>query len=453
MCSWSPSSWRNFKIKQQPCYDDNVLLLDVEKKLSSYPPLVFAEEVESLKKQLGKVTDGKAFLLQGGDCAESFDDFNAINIRDMFKVIIQMSAILTFAGSCPVIKVSRFAGQFAKPRTKDIESIDGVDYPIYRGDIINSPLPDLNLRKANPKRMIRAYNQSASTLNLLRAFAEGGFASLSKVHKWNLEFVKSHSFGQKYEELANRITEALDFMDACGICLESTKELKETKLYTSHEALLLNYEEALCRQDSLSGKYYDCSAHMLWIGERTRGVDEAHVEFLRGVENPIGVKIGPKITKDEIIKLCDALNPNNKSGRLNLIIRMGVDNIRNVLPSLLRDVLPEGRSILWSIDPMHGNTIIASNGYKTRMFNDVLGEVKSFFDILKSENTYPGGIHLEMTGKNVTECMGGSQNITESRLTCNYNTQCDPRLNAIQAIELAFLVADMLKNRTKAINF
>lgn len=448
MTKWAPSSWRDFKIKQQPIYNDKQELENTEKELQAFPPLVFAGEARSLKKHLGKVVEGRAFLLQGGDCAESFSDFGAANIRDMFKVIMQMSAILTFAGGIPVVKVGRLAGQFAKPRSNDTEIINGIEYPIYRGDIINDIEATMQSREANPRRMIQAYNQSASTLNLIRAFAQGGFADLNEVHKWNMEFVKNNSFGQKYEKLAYRITEALKFIEACGINTQNTKQLQETEFYTSHEALLLNYEEQLCRKDSLTNKYYDCSAHMLWIGERTRGLDEAHIEFLRGVDNPLGVKIGPNITKDEILKLCDVLNPNNESGRLNLIVRMGANNIKMKLPNILKDVIPEGRKILWSIDPMHGNTIKASNGYKTRVFDNILDEVKSFFEIHQSYNSYAGGIHLEMTGQNVTECIGGSQEITESNLVYKYDTRCDPRLNATQAIELAFLVADILKSNT-----
>lgn len=440
---WTPSSWRDFKIKQQPVYKDKDFLQCVEKQLRGFPPLVFAGEARNLKKRLADVVDGKAFLLHGGDCAESFSEFSAVNIRDMFKVIMQMSAILTFAAGFPVVKVGRMAGQFAKPRSSDTETIDGVEYLSYRGDMINGIEANVEAREANPQRMIQAYNQSAATLNLLRAFAQGGFADLNEVHKWNLEFVKNNS--QKYEELAHRITEALNFMEACGISTHNTQQLKETEFYTSHEALLLNYEEQLCREDSLSGSYYDCSAHMLWIGERTRGLDEAHIEFLRGVDNPLGVKIGPSITKDEILGICDLLNPNNESGRLNLIVRMGADTIKDKLPNVLKAVLPEGRKILWSIDPMHGNTIKANSGYKTRVFDKILDEVKSFFEIHQAENSHAGGVHLEMTGQNVTECVGGSQAITESGLGCNYNTQCDPRLNALQAIEMAFLIADILK--------
>lgn len=445
--NWTKSSWRNFPIKQNPTYRDKTALKEVENKLSKLPPLVFAGEARKLKDALAQASNGRAFLLQGGDCAESFCDFTAINIRDLFKVIIQMSAILTFAGSCPVIKVGRLAGQFAKPRSSDTESMNNITLPSYRGDIINDIEFASSKREADPYRMLEAYHQSAATLNLLRAFAQGGLADLKQVHQWNLDFVKNNELGQQYEALANRITEALGFMEACGINPSTTPLLKETDFYTSHEALLLPYEENLTRQDSLSGDFYDCSAHMLWIGERTRGIDEAHIEFLSGVKNPLGVKIGPNATKDEILKICDKLNPENDPGRLNLIIRMGAEKLKSNFPSLLKSILPEGRHILWSTDPMHGNTIKASNGYKTRDFQSILAEVKAFFEIHQSFGSYAGGVHLEMTGADVTECIGGSQAITESRLASNYNTQCDPRLNATQSIELAFLIADLLKAR------
>lgn len=445
--NWTKSSWRDFPIKQNPTYRDKTALKEVENKLSKLPPLVFAGEARKLKDALAQASNGRAFLLQGGDCAESFCDFTAINIRDLFKVIIQMSAILTFAGSCPVVKVGRLAGQFAKPRSSDTESMNNITLPSYRGDIINDIEFASSKREADPYRMLEAYHQSAATLNLLRAFAQGGLADLKQVHQWNLDFVKNNELGQQYEALANRITEALGFMEACGINPSTTPLLKETDFYTSHEALLLPYEENLTRQDSLSGDFYDCSAHMLWIGERTRGIDEAHIEFLSGVKNPLGVKIGPNATKDEILKICDKLNPENEPGRLNLIIRMGAEKLKSNFPSLLKSILPEGRHILWSTDPMHGNTIKASNGYKTRDFQSILAEVKAFFEIHQSFGSYAGGVHLEMTGADVTECIGGSQAITESRLASNYNTQCDPRLNATQSIELAFLIADLLKAR------
>lgn len=444
---WHLKSWRSKPIKQHPTYLNDALLDSVEATLSSYPPLVFAGEARALQARLAQVCNGEAFLLQGGDCAESFSQFHAINIRDLFKVIIQMGAILTFGASCPIVKVGRIAGQFAKPRSQDMESFQGVKLPSYRGDMINGIDFNPQARIHDPNRLLQAYNQSAATLNLLRAFAQGGFADLNAVHKWNLDFVKDNAFGQKYEELAARITQALDFMKACGIDSKHLPALKETEFYTSHEALVLNYEEQLTREDSLTGAWYDCSAHMLWIGERTRGLDEAHIEFLRGVNNPLGVKIGPNATKEDILGICDKLNPLNTPGRLNLIVRMGAQKIKENFPSLLKSVHSEGRAIVWSCDPMHGNTIKANNGYKTRDFNAVLDEVKSFFEIHKSCGSYAGGVHLEMTGANVTECIGGSQAITEEGLAHNYNTQCDPRLNATQALEMAFLIADMIKNR------
>lgn len=444
MSEWNLKSWRTKPIKQQPTYRDQAHLQRVEETLRGYPPLVFAGEARSLKKRLAEVTKGRAFLLQGGDCAESFSEFNAVNIRDMFKVILQMAVVLTFAGSCPIVKVGRLAGQFAKPRSSDEEVVNGVSLPSYRGDIINSTEFEAKAREADPERMLQAYHQSAATLNLIRAFAQGGLADLHEVHRWNLGFVES-SFGEKYQTLGDRITEALSFMEACGITSSNTPMLHETEFYTSHEALLLNYEEALTRCDHLTGDWYDCSAHMLWIGERTRELEGAHLEFLRGVKNPLGVKIGPKATREELLGLCDILNPRNEPGRLNFIVRMGAENIGERFPAMLRIIKEEGREILWSIDPMHGNTVKASSGYKTRAFNQVLSEVRSFFEIHKAEGTHAGGIHLEMTGQDVTECIGGSQEITEEGLACNYNTQCDPRLNSTQALEMAFLIAEELK--------
>ena len=363
----------------------------------------------------------------------------------MFRVILQMAVILTFAGGVPVVKVGRMAGQFAKPRSSDFEEIDGVKLPSYRGDIINDIAFNELARTPDPKRMIQAYYQSATTLNLIRAFARGGLANLHEIHKWNLDFVEKDEIDEKFNRLSDEITKALDFMVACGIDINNAPMINETKFYTSHEALLLPYEEALTRVDSLTGDWYGCSAHMLWIGERTRGLDDAHVHFLSGVKNPIGVKVGPNITVDEILGLCDKLNPENEHGRLNAIIRMGADKIGDNLPKILRAVKSEGRNVLWSIDPMHGNTVKAFNNYKTREFDQILKEVKSFFDIHKSEGTHPGGIHLEMSGENVTECTGGAFNVTEETLARRYETQCDPRLNADQALELAFLVADLIK--------
>ncbi|PSM52628.1 2-dehydro-3-deoxyphosphoheptonate aldolase (DAHP synthetase, class II) [Campylobacter blaseri] len=443
--TWTKDSWRKYNIKQQPTYPDLKELKRVEAELSNLPPLIFAGEVRNLKKELKKATMGESFLLQGGDCAESFSNYKADSILSMFKVILQMSIALTYAGGFPIVKVGRIAGQFAKPRSSDFEEIDGVKLPSYRGDIINDIEFNEKSRVADPNKMISAYHQSASTLNLLRAFARGGFANLHEIHRWNLGFIKRADLDERLNELISDITKTLDFMNACGITSENTPQINETTLYTSHEALLLPYEEALTRVDSMTGDYYDCSAHMLWIGERTRGVDDAHVHFLSGVKNPIGVKIGPTATKDDILALCDKLNPENEAGRLNLIVRMGADKIGDIFPKMLREIKSEGRMILWSIDPMHGNTVKTSNNYKTREFNKILDEVKSFFEIHKAEGIYPGGIHLEMTGEDVTECTGGAFNITQERLSHRYETQCDPRLNVNQAIELAFLVADLLK--------
>ncbi|WP_072680382.1 class II 3-deoxy-7-phosphoheptulonate synthase [Arcobacter sp. LA11] len=446
MNNWNPSSWRDFPIKQQPTYTDLEKLKKVEKELSSYPPLIFAGEAERLKGQLANVAAGKAFLLQGGDCAESFDAFNANNIKDLFKVMMQMAVVLTFSGGCPVVKVGRVAGQFAKPRSADFEEVNGISLPSYRGDIINTAGFSEKERTPKAKRLLKAYNQSASTLNLLRAFARGGMADLHQVHAWNLDFVKDNALGEKYDQLAAKISETMKFMEACGITGDNTVQLKETVLYTSHEALLLNYEEALTRQDSLSGKWYDCSAHMLWIGDRTRDLDGAHLEYFRGINNPIGCKVGPSMKEDELLKLIDALNPENEAGRLNLIVRMGHDKVSDIFPKLLKRVESEGKNIVWSCDPMHGNVEKAPNGYKTRDFANILSEVKQFFQIHKAQGSVAGGIHLEMTGQNVTECTGSTSSaITADGLASRYHTQCDPRLNADQSLELAFMIADTLK--------
>ena len=443
--TWNRDSWREFNILQQPTYPNLKELKEVEEKLKALPPLVFAGEARSLKNELAKVCNGEAFLLQGGDCAESFTNFNANNIRDMFKVLLQMAIVLTFGGGCPVVKVGRVAGQFAKPRSSDYEEVNGVKLPSYRGDIINGFEFDEKARVADPKRMIEAYYQSASTMNLLRAFSRGGLADLHQVHKWNLGFVKKPEIGEKYAKLADDLTKTLSFMAACGITSAYTPAINQTAVYTSHEALLLPYEEALTRVDSLSGEWYDCSAHMLWIGERTRGINDAHVHFLSGVKNPIGVKIGPSAKAEDVIALANKLNPENEAGRLNVIIRMGADKIGENLPKILRELKREGLNIVYSIDPMHGNTVKTSNNYKTREFSKILSEVRSFFEIHKAEGTRAGGVHLEMTGKDVTECTGGALNITESSLKERYETQCDPRLNADQALELAFLMADLVK--------
>jgi 3-deoxy-7-phosphoheptulonate synthase len=443
---WTPDSWRDFPIKQQPKYEDQDKLLKVEKELSSYPPLIFAEEARRLKSKLADVSRGDAFLLQGGDCAESFKSFDAGNIKSLFKVMMQMAVVMTFSSGKPVVKVGRVAGQFAKPRSSDTEMVDGVEFPSYRGDIINDIKATTKARTPNPKKLLKAYNQSAATLNLLRAFARGGMADLNKVHRWNLDFMKDNPLGEKYEDLATKISDSLQFMASIGINSENTSTLRETVLYTSHEALLLNYEEALTRRDSLTNDWYDCSAHMLWIGDRTRALDEAHIEYFRGIKNPIGCKVGPTMQEDELIKLIDALNPENEAGRLNLIVRMGADKIADHFPNLLKRVEAEGKKIVWSCDPMHGNVEKASNGYKTRDFANILSEVKQFFQIHKAQGSVAGGIHLEMTGQNVTECTGSaSSKITVEDLNSRYHTQCDPRLNADQSLELAFMIAETLK--------
>ncbi len=443
---WTPDSWRSFPIKQQPNYVDLKKLKKVEQELSSYPPLIFAQEARSLKETLADVSNGKAFLLQGGDCAESFTNFNASNIKSLFQVMMQMAVVMTFSGGKPVVKVGRVAGQFAKPRSSDTEMIDGIEYPSYRGDIVNDIEADLKLRIPNPKKLLKAYNQSAATLNLLRAFARGGLADLNKVHKWNLDYMQSHTLGTKYEKMATKISEALRFMESCGITSKNTPQLSQTVLYTSHEALLLNYEEAMTRKDSQTQDWYDCSAHMLWIGDRTRALDEAHIEYFRGIQNPIGCKVGPTMKEDELIKLIDTLNPKNEAGRLNLIVRMGADKIADHFPKLLKKIESEGKKIVWSCDPMHGNVEKANNGYKTRDFDNILSEVKQFFQIHKAQGSIAGGIHLEMTGQNVTECTGSkSCAITTEDLTSRYHTQCDPRLNADQSLELAFMIGDALK--------
>ena len=443
--NWSKDSWRNKPIIQVPEYDDQKALEKVEKRISSYPPLVFAGEARRLKEHLAKVCRGEAFLLQGGDCAESFAEHNPDNIRDTFRVILQMAIVLTFGAGCPVIKVGRIAGQFAKPRSAPLEKQGEIELPSYRGDIINNIEFVEDLRIPDPERQIMAYRQSASTLNLLRAFAQGGYANLDHVHKWNMGFVKESKQGEQYEQVANRISEALDFMDAVGINSNTTPELRSVDFYTSHESLLLGYEECLTRVDSTSGDWYDTSAHMLWIGDRTRQPDGAHIEFVRGIKNPIGMKCGPSLDSDELLKLIDLINPSNEEGRLTLITRYGADNLDDHLPKLIRAVEKEGKKVVWSCDPMHGNTIKASNGYKTRPLDSILTEVKQFIDIHESEGTYAGGVHIEMTGQNVTECLGGTQKISEEDLTDRYHTHCDPRLNANQALDLSFLISERLK--------
>ena len=443
--SWTPDSWRAKPAKHLPVYPDMAALDVVERRLRSYPPLVFAGEARKLKSALAEVCEGRAFLLQGGDCAESFAEFSADNIRDTFRVLLQMAVALTFAAASPVVKVGRIAGQFAKPRSSAIETIDGVTLPSYLGDNINGIEFTPETRVPDPERLLRAYSQSASTLNLIRAFATGGYADLDFVHRWNMGFVADSSEGARYEELANRITEALDFMRACGVDSETQPQLHTTDFYTSHEALLLGFEQSMTRIDSTTGDWYDTSAHMLWIGDRTRQPDHAHVEFLRGVKNPIGLKCGPTLDPEELVRLTDILNPANEPGRLTLICRFGADNVEKHLPQLIRAIQREGKKVVWSSDPMHGNTIKASSGYKTRPVDRVLQEVQAFMAVHRAEGTHAGGVHFEMTGQNVTECIGGAQAITETDLGARYHTHCDPRLNASQALELAFLVAEGLK--------
>lgn len=449
MQSWNPNSWRELPILQQPQYPDQDILKSVEGQLKSAPPLVFAEETRSLFKQLEDVCEGRAFLLQGGDCAESFSDFNAANIRDTFKTILQMAVVLTYGGKCPVVKIARMAGQYAKPRSADLETIDGVSLPSYRGDIVNNFEFTEEARIPDPQRLMTAYHHSAATLNLLRAFAQGGLADLHQVNRWNMGFVAANPQKEKYQQLADKIQDALEFMEVCGINSTIAPSLKETDLYTSHEALLLGYEEALTRRDHLSGDWYDCSAHFVWIGERTRQLDHAHIEFFKGIKNPIGVKVGPGMDPDELIRLIDALNPDNIPGRLTLVTRMGADVLPEKLPALVRKVQQEGRKVIWSSDPMHGNTEKASSGYKTRSFDNIMREISQFFAVHKAEGSYAGGVHLEMTGQHVTECTGGAYGLSDDDLAQRYKTQCDPRLNADQVLELGFLVADLLKDARK----
>ncbi len=443
---WSPSSWRAHPIEQQPEWPDPVRLKAALGRLASNPPLVFAGEARALMRRLADVGAGRAFLLQGGDCAESFAELAADSIRDTLKVLLQMAAILTFGAQCPVVKVGRVAGQFAKPRTRPTETIDGRELPIYRGDIINGIEPTLEARTPDPERMIRAYSQSASTLNLLRAFASGGFADLHQVQRWNLDFVARSPQGERYRALAERLEDTLRFMEACGITSETTPQLREIELYTSHEALLLEYEEALTRVDSLTGRWYDVSAHMLWIGERTRRPEGAHVEYMRGIANPIGLKCGPSMTGDDLLRLIDALDPENLPGRLTLIARMGAEKVRETLPPLVRAVKQAGRNVVWACDPMHGNTFTSSTGFKTRHVERILDEVRGFFEVHRAEGTVPGGVHFEMTGRDVTECVGGGQDISEAGLSDRYLTHCDPRLNGTQSLELAFMIVETLKS-------
>ena len=449
--NWTPATWRNKPAKQQPAYPDATALAATEQRLSAYPPLVFAGEARRLRHALALAAEGKAFVLQGGDCAESFGDFTANVIRDTFRVLLQMAVVLTFGASVPVVKMGRMAGQFAKPRSSDTESIEGITLPSYRGDIVNGPDFTAEARIPEPSRMETGYFQSAGTLNLLRAFAGGGYADLHEVHRWNLDFAARSPLAARYQDLSGRIDETLAFMAACGMSSLNTPQIRETDFYTSHEALLLPYEQALTRIDSTSGDWYACSAHFLWIGDRTRQPDGAHVEFLRGVQNPIGIKVGPTTEAADLLQLIETLNPHNEPGRLTLISRMGAEKVARKLPPLLRAVNAEGAKVVWLCDPMHGNTINAGGStakpVKTRSFDSILAEVRGFFDAHAAEGTWAGGVHVEMTGRNVTECVGGAHRLTEADLGDRYETFCDPRLNAEQSLELAFLIAEELKSR------
>ena len=448
MNNWKPHSWMKKKALHQPVYKNKNKLSDVLKKLESFPPLVFAGEVRDLKKELAKCVKGQGFLLQAGDCAESFTEFHPDNIRDTFRVILQMAIVLTFAANVPVVKVGRLAGQFAKPRSNPTEIKNGKELPSYLGDIINSINFDENSREPDPYRMIEAYNQSASTQNLLRAFATGGYADLSYVQNWNLDFVKNSSQGSAFKKIADRISESLSFMNACGVNSETSRQLAESSFFISHEALLLPYESCFVRVDSTTGDYYDVSSHLIWIGDRTKQIDGAHVEFCSGVSNPIGIKVGPSTDVNELLRLLEKLNPKNEAGKIVLIIRMGCEKIEKLFPPILNKINITGHNVVWSCDPMHGNTLVSTTGFKTRPFNSVVKEVKNVFEVHQSEGSYAGGLHIEMTGQNVTECTGGAKNISDQDLSSRYHTHCDPRLNADQALELAFLISDEIKKNS-----
>jgi len=442
---WTPGSWRERPAGQQPSWPDEGALERALKRLSALPPLVFAGEARSLTGALAQVVDGKAFVLQAGDCAESFEGFSADSIRDKLRVILQMAVVLTYGTGVPVVKVGRIAGQFAKPRSSATETVGDRVLPAFRGHMVNDLAPTAEARAADPERLVQAYHQSASTLNLLRAFTKGGFADLNQVHAWNQQFVASSSEGRRYERTASEIDRALRFMAACGIDLGAERTLHEVDFYTSHEALLLGYEEALTRRDSLTGDWYDCSAHLLWVGERTRDPDGAHIHFLTGVKNPVGCKLGPSVTADEVLEICERLNPDRIPGRLTLITRLGAGNVERVLPSLIGAVRTAGHPVVWVCDPMHGNTFQSGSGHKTRHFDDVLTEIGGFFSVHRSEGTWPGGVHVELTGDDVTECLGGAEGILDHQLVDNYTTMCDPRLNARQSLDLAFRVAELLR--------
>ncbi len=449
--TWNPNTWRNYPVVQMPKYINQKSLSSVEAKLSLKPPLVFAGEVQALKKSLHLVEKGEAFILQGGDCAESFTQFSANGIRDTFKVLLQMAVILTFGSSMPIIKIGRIAGQFAKPRSSDIEVLNGVELPSYRGDMINDMEFNKASREPDPHRLIEGYEQSAATLNLIRAFAQGGMADLAKVHEWTLGFLADTPETTKYQEVADRISESLNFMKACGLTSDTASQLRETEFYTSHEALLLNYEEALTREDTITSEkgWYSTSAHLLWVGDRTRQHDHGHIEFLSGIQNPVGIKCGPSLEPDDLIRLIEKINPENDTGKVVLICRMGSEKVFDHLPKLVKKIQSEGKKVIWCCDPMHGNTIKASNGYKTRKVSQILSEVDNFFNVHKTEGSYPGGVHFEMTGSNVTECLGGANEVKESDLGSRYHTHCDPRLNGSQSLELAFLISDLLKKIRK----
>ena len=444
--TWTPTSWKSFTAKQQPAWPDEGDLDRALKQISSYPPLVFAGEARSLQASLAQVAAGNAFLLQAGDCAESFEEFSAVNIREKLRVILQMAVVLTYSLGVPVVKVGRIAGQFAKPRSSDVEQVGDLTLPSFRGHIVNDPTPTEAARVPDPERLVQAYHQSASTLNLVRAFTKGGFADLTRVHAWTQEFVESSPEGQRYQRLADDIDRALKFMRACGVEVENNHNLSEVDVFTSHEALLLGYEEALTRQDSLTGGWYDCSAHMLWIGERTRDLDGAHIEFLRGVGNPVGCKIGPTTPTDYVLELCEKLNPSRIAGRLTLITRMGAGKVEAALPPLLRAVRDAGHPVVWACDPMHGNTYTSPSGHKTRDFAEICAEIDGFVRAHHSEGTWPGGIHVELTGDDVTECIGGADKILDSQLVDRYQTVCDPRLNGRQSLDLAFHIAESLRS-------
>jgi 3-deoxy-7-phosphoheptulonate synthase len=449
---WTPDSWRSFVARQQPDYPDQEKLAAVKETLERYPPLVFAGEARALEEKLAQAALGKAFVLQGGDCAESFKEFHANNIRDTFRVILQMSVVLMYGGALPVVKIGRMAGQFAKPRSAPMEEIDGQSLPSYRGDIINGDAFTEEARVPDPNRLISAYNQSAATLNLLRGFASGGYAAMQRVTQWNLDFMNASEQGHRYRALATLIDESLGFMSACGLGPDHPI-MRTTDFYTSHECLLLDYEQALTRQDSTTGLWYDCSAHMVWVGERTRQLDGAHIEFLRGVGNPLGIKVSDKMDPQELVKVCRILNPENRPGRLTVIVRMGADKLREKLPALIAACQNEEVIVTWVSDPMHGNTVKTPNGFKTRPFEAIRNELRAFFDVHSQMGSHAGGVHLEMTGQDVTECIGGAKQLSEEDLASRYHTHCDPRLNASQALELAFLIGERLrKQRSENIN-